>query len=419
MGSLTSPPPHAAIHLPFKTLSLRFPSFLSFLSRLHCLSPKFSPLLPLRLLAPVALACTGGPPLQSLPCAATHLPPPIVCFCAKIACGSASACRSLAAQLAFALCHEGLSSTGFRGVFGIILSWRISSITCFCLSPCLFLCVVSSSGVRHSLISLCCLPQAHALPTLAPDAVPSRRTSSRMHFPRGCPCLSRAFAHNLPPPTSAGCPLEPLSSVPPWARRAGPPRKVHGSVSALKVQIMLHRMRLRRQGQAEEERAPPVLEAKDCCSRDDGVLAPRPPPERAEDLRFLRTVIFSAVLPALFRVCRARESAAAPRRAFPSRSSLRVSLASRAALLSAFLFVHINVCLLLSLPFPISSPSLFPCFSPPPSSLPSPSPASPFQRIPLLPNIKVFLEAELGGARPRGGGDHPAELAAFSGHPRR
>lgn len=38
MGSLTSPPPHAAIHLPFKTLSLRFPSFLSFLSRLHCLS---------------------------------------------------------------------------------------------------------------------------------------------------------------------------------------------------------------------------------------------------------------------------------------------------------------------------------------------------------------------------------------------
>lgn len=146
-------------------------------------SPKFSPLLPLRLLAPVALACTGGPPLQSLPCAATHLPPPIVCICAKIACGSASACRSLAAQLAFALCHEGLSSTGFRGVFGIILSWRISSITCFCLSPCLFLCVVSSSGVRHSLISLCCLPQAHALPTLAPDAVPSRRTSSSDAFP--------------------------------------------------------------------------------------------------------------------------------------------------------------------------------------------------------------------------------------------
>lgn len=182
-GVTDIPPPHAAIHLPFKTLSLRFPSFLSFLSRLHCLSPKFSPLLPLRLLAPVALACTGGPPLQSLPCAATHLPPPIVCFCAKITCGSASACRSLFAQLAFALCHEGLSSTGFRGVFGIILSWRISSITCFCLSPCLFLCVVSSSGGRHSLISLCCLPQAHALPTLAPDAVPSRRTSSSDAFP--------------------------------------------------------------------------------------------------------------------------------------------------------------------------------------------------------------------------------------------
>lgn len=70
-------------------------------------------------------------------------------------------------------------------------------------------------------------------------------------------------------------------------------------------------------------------------------------------------------------------------------------------------------------PSPFLPPPSFLASPPPPSALPSPSPASPFQRIPLLPNIKVFLEAELGGARPRGGGDHPAELAAFSGHPRR